>query len=197
MKQKVRAIALFAAGALIAAAAWAQSSTSSTHRAKSAAMATFAKNAAIGGMEEVEIGKVAVQNAANARVKEFGQRMIDDHSKANDELKRAADQDGITVPADLDAKHKAEKDKFAKMSGAAFDKAYMADMVRDHKKDVAEFEKAAKHSGDSAVKNFAEKTLPTLREHLKMAEDINKEVGGHTATMHKSTSTSKPSGASE
>jgi putative membrane protein len=141
----------------------------------------FAKKAAVGGMAEVELGRLATEKASSARVKEFGQRMVDDHSKANDQLKQVASAEGIELPSEIDAKTKATIDKLSKLSGAEFDKAYMADMVKDHEHDVAEFAKAAKHS-DSPVGSFAEKTLPTLRDHLKMAQDVEKEVGGRRAS---------------
>jgi putative membrane protein len=140
----------------------------------------FAKKAAVGGMAEVELGRLATEKASSARVKEFGQRMVDDHSKANDELKQAASAQGIDLPSEIDAKTKATIDKLSKLSGAEFDKAYMKDMVEDHEHDVAEFAKAAKHS-DSPVGSFAGKALPTLRDHLKMARDVEKEVRGRAA----------------
>jgi putative membrane protein len=144
--------------------------------AKSSADRMFARKAAIGGMAEVELGKLATQKASNDQVKQFGQRMVDDHSKANDELKQAASQEGIDLPADLDAKHKALQARLSAMSGAAFDRAYMKEMVRDHVEDVAAFQKQANRKSNTAVNTFAQKTLPTLKEHLKMARDTNRAV---------------------
>lgn len=144
---------------------------------------SFAEHAAIGGIAEVEMGKLAQQKAASDQVKQFGQKMVDDHSKANDELKQVASAKGLTLPTDLDAKHKSKLDKLEKLSGAQFDKAYMDDMVADHKKDVSDFEKEAKSGKDSDIKGFASKTLPTLQEHLKMAETTHAAVksGGKSA----------------
>jgi len=141
----------------------------------------FAKKAAIGGMAEVELGRLAAQKATNARVKEFGQRMVDDHSKANEELKAAAAAEGIELPSAIDEMQKATIEKLSKLSGAAFDEAYMKDMVKDHEEDVAEFAKAAKHP-NSQVGSFAEKTLPTLRDHLKMARDVEQQVGARNTS---------------
>jgi putative membrane protein len=107
--------------------------------------------------------------------------MVDDHSKANDDLKQAATAEGIDLPSEIDAKTRATIDKLSKLSGVEFDKAYMKDMVKDHEHDVAEFAKAAKHS-DSPVGSFAGKALPTLRDHLKMARDVEKEVGGRATS---------------
>jgi len=138
----------------------------------------FVLEAAGGGMAEVEMGKLAADKGTDPDVKKFGQRMVDDHSKANDELKQIAGQKGITLPADVPAAEKAKIDKMSKMTGAAFDKAYMADMVRDHREDVAAFRKESKSGKDSDVQSFAGKTLPTLEDHLKMAEETNAKVGG-------------------
>ena len=143
--------------------------------------AAFAKKAAKGGMMEVEMGRMAAEKASNPDVKQFGQRMVDDHSKANDELKGIASGKKLTLPASVDAAGKAKMDKMSKLSGAAFDKAYMADMVKDHKQDVAEFRKEAKSGKDADIKGFASKTLPTLEEHLKMAQEANAKVSGKMA----------------
>jgi len=154
------------------------SSTSATD------LSSFAKKAAEGGLAEVELGRLASEKASNDRVKQFGQRMVDDHTKANKELKEAAKKDNIDLPTSLDKKDQAEVDKLSKLSGAAFDKAYMSHMVKDHEKDVNEFRKASRSSSSSDVKTFAEKTLPTLEEHLKMARDVHQEVAGSTAKKH-------------
>ncbi len=134
----------------------------------------FAKEAALGGMEEVELGKLAVSKGKSDKVKQFGQRMIDDHTKAGEDLKSVAAKNNITLPTELDAKHKAVVNRFSAMSGgAAFDRAYMRDMVKDHEMDVADFQKEANGGQNSDLKGFAGQTLPTLQEHLKMAKEGN------------------------
>lgn len=135
----------------------------------------FVKKAAEGGMAEVEFGKLAEQKASNDQVKKFGERMVTDHSKANDELKDVAQKENIQLPDKLDAKDQATKDRLEKLSGEQFDRAYMSDMVKDHKADVAEFARESQDSKDPAVKNFARQTLPTLRQHLKEAEKLAPE----------------------
>jgi putative membrane protein len=140
---------------------------------------TFMKTAATDGMAEVELGKLAAQNAASSEVKQFGQRMIDDHGKANAELKGLASQKNLTLPMELDAKHKAMQDKLAKLNGAVFDSAYIAHMVTAHKEAVALFQREAKGGKDAETKAFAEKTLPTLQEHLKMAQDLSAKAKTH------------------
>ncbi len=131
---------------------------------------TWINKAAQGGMAEVELGQLAQSKASSNAVKQFGQRMVDDHTKANDELKRIAADKGITLPSGLDAKSQATKDRLSKLSGKEFDHAYMEDMVKDHREDIAEFKKEASSGKDPEVKAFASKTLPTLEEHLKLAE---------------------------
>ena len=136
----------------------------------------FMMEAAQGGMAEVALGQLASEKASNDRVKQFGQRMVADHGKANDELKSLAQTKSISIPADVDAKHKATQDRLSKLSGAAFDRAYIQEMVADHEKDVADFRKEANSGSDSDVKAWAAKTLPTLEEHNKMVQDISSSL---------------------
>jgi putative membrane protein len=98
--------------------------------------------------------------------------MVDDHSKANDELKQLASQKKVALPKDLSVKDKATKARLEKLSGEQFDQAYMKDMVKDHKKDVSDFRRESKSAQDPDVKNFAAQTLPTLEDHLKQAESV-------------------------
>jgi putative membrane protein len=138
---------------------------------------TWVTKVAKGGMAEVELGKLATEKAASDEVKKFGQRMVDDHSKANEELKTLAQNKKITLPTDVDAKEKALHDRLMKLSGPEFDRAYMRAMLTDHREDVAEFRKEARSGNDPDVKAWAAKTLPTLEEHLKLAEQGTKTVG--------------------
>jgi putative membrane protein len=132
----------------------------------------FIKEAAEGGMAEVALGQLAVEKASNGDVKKFGQRMVDDHSKANNELKQLAAQKNVELPQDLNAKDKATKSTLESLSGDQFDQAYMKDMVKDHKKDVSDFRRESASAHDPDVKKFATQTLPTLKEHLKLAESL-------------------------
>ena len=138
-------------------------------------------------------------NLANSRsrkaespdVKAFGQRMVNDHTKANDQLKQVASEKGVTLPSQPMPKT-TEKARLAKMSGAQFDKAYMNYMVADHKKDVAEFQKEATHANDPDVKNFAQTTLPTLQSHLQQAESIAPKQNASSAKTSTTANNSKP-----
>ena len=143
---------------------------------QSAMDTTFANKAAAGGMAEVQLGQLALKNGSSQDVKTFAQKMVDDHSKAGDKLKKVATKDGITLPSDMDTKDKAVYDRLAKLQGAAFDRAYIRDMVKDHRADVSEFEKEANKGTNADLKQFATDTLPTLQEHLKMAESTVAKV---------------------
>jgi len=136
----------------------------------------FVTEAAHGGMAEVELGKMAAEKGGSDAVKQFGQRMADDHGKASDELRQFAQQKGITLPTDLDSKHKQLRDRLAKLNGADFDRAYANEMVKDHKKDVADFKREARGAKDPDLKSWAGKTLPTLEDHLKQAQDMQAQV---------------------
>lgn len=137
----------------------------------------FVMEAYEGGMAEVELGQLATEKASNPKVKDFGQRMVTDHGKANDELKALAEQKNITLPTKLNAKDQATKDRLSKLSGSAFDHAYINDMVKDHQADSVAFHKQATSGQDSDIKAWAAKTGAVVDEHLKMAQDIQKELG--------------------
>jgi putative membrane protein len=134
--------------------------------------------AAIGGMAEVQLGQMAAEKASDAQVKEFGQRMVTDHTKANDDLKSVASKEGISLPTSLDAKHQATVDQLSKLSGSEFDRAYVREMVRDHDTDVKEFQRQAQSGTDTGIRDFAARTLPTLQDHQKSIHDINRKLYG-------------------
>ncbi|MBO9563947.1 MAG: DUF4142 domain-containing protein [Niastella sp.] len=136
----------------------------------------WATEAAGGGMMEVTLGQTAQQQAASQRVKDFGSMMVRDHTKANDELKSIASAKNFTLPAMLPEKHQKHVDDLSKKTGSDFDKAYMKMMVNDHEEDVKKFEKAASDATDPAIKDFAARTLPTLRAHLDSAKAIHKDL---------------------
>jgi len=137
----------------------------------------FATNAAQGGMAEVELGRLATQRAGDVSVREFGARMVADHGRANSELKSIAGQKGIQLPTELNSEQKSEMDKLSKMSRAEFDKEYMSAMLKDHETDVKDFDTQAKEGNDPEIKAFAGKTLPTLQQHLQMAQQAAQKVG--------------------
>lgn len=134
--------------------------------------AAFIRKAANGGMAEVELGKVAEKNGDKQDVKDFGSRMVKDHGKANDDLKAIAEKMNVKVPDKVNAKHQAAIDKLSKESGATFDADYKKDMVKDHEKDIAEFEKARGEVGSEDLKKFIDQTVPVMKEHLEMAKKL-------------------------
>jgi putative membrane protein len=133
---------------------------------------TFIEKAVVGGLAEVQLGKMAADMASSAEVKQFGQRMVQDHSKANQELMALVKTKAISVPTALDQKHQEEADRLAKLQGPAFDRAYLQQMVKDHEEDVQLFSTQAKQGKDPELKAFAAKTLPTLEEHLRMVRNL-------------------------
>jgi len=134
----------------------------------------FAKEAALGNLTEVAVGRLAVQKSADERVKKFGQHMIDDHTKAQEALRRAATREGVSrdVPGALDLEHEQVLERFRKLSGPELDEAYKKEMLKDHEEDVARFEKQAALGGNTPIQKFAAETLPTLQQHLKMAREL-------------------------
>jgi putative membrane protein len=137
----------------------------------------FVTKAAQGGLAEVKLGELAKDKGASQSVKDFGDRMVTDHSAANNELKSLAGNKGVNVPEELTAKDQATYDRLSKLSGDQFDRAYMTTMVKDHQADVAEFRRASQTLSDSDLKAFAAKTLPTLESHLQMARTTERQLG--------------------
>jgi len=135
----------------------------------------FMNEAAMGGMAEVELGKLAQEKATNPRVKSFGEMMVQDHSAANNDLKSIAQQKNSPLPADM-GKHKDHYDDLSKKKGSDFDKAYIKMMVSDHNDDIDAFEKASQNATDPDVKAFATQKLPILRKHLDSAKAIQKSL---------------------
>lgn len=153
----------------------------------------FIREAALGGEAEVELGRLAAMKASNPDVKQFGQRMVDDHSKANMQLMDIAHRKNLTVATtQLAGKHKSEYDRLSKLSGAEFDRAYVKLMVDDHKKDVAEFQKAASSAKDTELRSFASQTLPTLQQHLSRIQQLSGENA--TSTSGSGSSSTRPRG---
>lgn len=137
---------------------------------------------AIANMAEVETGKLALSKSQNAEVKTYAQQMIDDHGKALSELQTLAQQKGVTLPTELDAKHKAMAAKLEKLSGDAFDKEYMKQAgLNDHKATHAKLQKISKNAKDPDVKGAATKTLPVVEQHLKSAQQMTSAKSGTTS----------------
>jgi putative membrane protein len=136
----------------------------------------FASEALEGGTMEVTLGQLAMQKGSDQAIRAFGQRMVTDHQKANQELAQLLTQKGATLPEAMTKKSDKMTEKFQGETGSDFDKSYIKHMVKDHKKDVEEFQKAAEKADDGDLKNWAAKTLPTLQEHLSVAQTTEKDI---------------------
>jgi putative membrane protein len=165
--------AAFAASFLMAGVTLALPASTSTTGSSSSATTTFAAEAARGGMMEVDMGRLAAQKAVDPRVRAFGERMVRDHSTADAALRQAAAETGVDLPGKLDAQQRQTIDDLAALSGPAFDHAYMKDMVKDHEEDVAAFRKEVGSSVNSPIQAWAVRTLPTLEEHLRLAQETS------------------------
>ena len=138
----------------------------------------FIRTADAIGQAEVKLGQIAEQYGASDAVKKFGARMVEDHTRLGKELRDLAGNKGLNLPEGLDQKHQQLMDELSKLRRADFDRAYTKDMVEGHQKAIDQFETEAKSGQDADVKAWAEKSLPALREHLRMAQQIAKEVKG-------------------
>lgn len=138
----------------------------------------FVKSVAISDMFKIQSGQLAAEKAQNGDVKSFGQEMVDDHSKTSDELKELIKDEEIKVglPAKLDDEHQAKFDKLKGLSGNQFDKTYVQMQVKAHEKAVSLFEAYATAGENDDLKDWAKDTLPTLKEHLEEAQDLNGKV---------------------
>lgn len=142
----------------------------------------FIEDAAKGGMFEVQSGQLAQQKATDPAVKEFANRLVQDHGKANDELKQIAQAKDVKMPEKEKWGERREIGKLDKLSGAAFDREFAQRSVKDHEKDIKDFEKAASKVKDPDLKAWAEKQLPVLREHLAMAQKLPGAGGQQSAS---------------
>lgn len=136
----------------------------------------FVRAAARGGLSEIKLGKLAMDQGSNEAVKAFGTRMVAEHTKAGDDLKEAAKEENIGLPTDLTAKDQATYDGLSKLSGAAFDQAYAQDMVKDHQQDLRDFQREANHGNDDVIRGFASETVPMIQQHLDQAKEMLKAV---------------------
>lgn len=175
-------IQMMATAGLMLAIAAAPVSTLSAQEQMAGAKAdsAFIQKAASGGLLEVRLGKMAQQKAQNPAVKQFGRRMVTDHSKANQQLAAAARQVGVQPPTKLAPQHQEEVKQLSGKSGKDFDRAYMDLMVKDHIEDIREFQQEASSGSAPAIKQFASQTLPTLEQHFTLAKQVAVQVGADT-----------------
>jgi putative membrane protein len=171
----LRTIAVAAIASLISVAARGPAAEESAGPRVASKDQQFMTTAAHGGHLEVTAGNLAAAKATNGDVKKFGRQMVQDHGKASEELKRIAQAKGVTLPEEPDAKQKDLLKKLEAAQGPDFDRLYITEAgVKDHEADVVLFTDQATNGTDADVKAFAAKTLPMIKEHYQMAQDLAK-----------------------
>jgi putative membrane protein len=149
----------------------------STHRSTTGySDEQFIRNAAEGNMAEIKLGQLAEEKAQAPEVKNLAKRIVEDHTKAEEELKETAQKESINLPTDISHKDALTYDRLAKMSGPQLDKEYVQEMVKDHEKDIAEYKHAETAVKNPATKEYAQKELPTLQAHLEQAQHAQAHV---------------------
>lgn len=177
------------AGTALAQSSTSASSSQGTSHSTSHSMAKgnhdtmFMRHAAAANLAEIQAGRIALDKASSAQVKQLAQRIIDDHTKANDQLTSIAQRKQVTLPSAPMPMQKQEADHLKTLSGASFDRAYAQAMVKDHRKAIKMFGMESQNGTDADLKQFASATLPALKEHMQMAEQIagtGSNQGGNT-----------------
>lgn len=154
----------------------------------------FIKDAAVDGLYEVEIGKIASQRAADPAVKSFAQMLVNHHSAANDELKQLASSRNVEIATELPMMKRRSVERLSKMSGSEFDREFVNKVaIKEHEKDIKRFEEASREAKDPEVRAWAEKTLPTLRQHLADAQKLPPAASASTGRSSDTTSSTGPS----
>jgi putative membrane protein len=141
----------------------------------------FVKKALQGSMAEVKMGQIAVEKSSDDQVKQFGQRMVDDHTKMIDQMKPVAQQVGVSIPDGPSKKDTETATKMQALSGKDFDDAYIKDMVKDHKADDKEFKQEITNGQIPAVKDAAKQGDQVIEQHLQLIEQIAKDKGVSTS----------------
>jgi len=167
--------------------------TVTSANAKTPADDAFAQKAVQADMAEVKLGQLAEQKGTNPAVRDFGKRMVQDHSKNENDLTTTASRENVALPSGIDKADQNTYDRLSKLSGDSFDRAYARDMVKDHTKDVAEFQKEAKDGHDEAIKNYAQQTVPILQSHLDQARRMEQTVTQSASNHAPSNGTAYPS----
>jgi putative membrane protein len=135
----------------------------------------FVKKAMQGSIAQVQLGELTLQKSTNDQVKQFARKMIDDHTKLNEQMRPVAQQLGVEIPTEVSKKDKSLMSKMQALSGPAYDEAYIKDMVKDHKQDLSEFHMEASNGHDASVRDAATQGSKTISEHLQMAEQLAKD----------------------
>ena len=166
--------ALVASGFLLCGSAFAQSVNKSQNTMMNSADKAFVTKAAEANLAEIDAAKVIEREAHDAAVKDFAARMVSDHTQANQKL---AEISGTALPAQPSASERTHQSELQKLSGSTLDRTYLADELAGHKQVISEFENEIEHGHDQTVKDYAEQTLPTLQDHIRIAEDVAGKMG--------------------
>jgi putative membrane protein len=142
----------------------------------------FVRKAMQGSMAEVQLGQLTLEKSNNEQVKQFAQRMIDDHTKLNDQMKPVAQQVGVSAPDQVSKKDKQTMAKLQGLSGTAYDQAYIKDMVKDHKQDLSDFQMEASSGQDQTVKDAANQGSQIIAQHLQLAQQLAKDQNVNMAS---------------
>lgn len=137
----------------------------------------FLKKASEANTFEIELGRLAQKNASSEAVKKFGERMVTDHSKLEQQTRSVATATGTALPSGAGTENRAEYTRLAAKMGSDFDKAYISLMIKDHEHDIAAFQNEANSGTNPEIKSMASEALPTLNEHLRLAQTTAKEIG--------------------
>lgn len=150
----------------------------------------FARKASAGNMAEIETAKLASSRSQSQAVKDFANMMIKDHNAAEAKLKAVASAQNMDIPSSPTSKQQSKMNKLKGLNGAAFDKAYSKYMLKDHKKDVADYKKESKNGKDTQLKSYATQTLSVLEHHLEMAKQLPDNNGGKSMMSNSGSSDS-------
>ena len=175
----MKRVMMFAAMVIVPLMLFSQKSfcqNTQTSSNKSDTSISFPQKAYSSGMMEIKLGRLAQQNASSDKVKQFGERMITDHSKANKELEDIARKNNISLPDKMFDENQDAYNELSKYKGAEFDKNYINKMVKDHKSAISDFEKAKENADNTDVRQWAQNTLPTLKQHLELEQQTQKTL---------------------
>ena len=167
-------IAVFASNAVFAHA---QASTPTKSGTAQSADHLFLRHAAEGNMAEIELGQLAQKNASSQVVKQFGQRMVIDHTNLLAQVKNVAETKGVSLPTSINAEDQGVYRTLSGKTGNAFDRAYITDMINDHVHDISEFEQAANSATDYDIRTLASQSIPIMQEHLRLAQNAARQLG--------------------
>jgi putative membrane protein len=201
MQKRILFLTALAATALAVACQAAAQTSPQSHAAGAGSVdQTFVTHAAADGSAEVALGQLALQKSSSTQTKQLAQHIVDDHTKANDQLVALARQKQITVTPEPDAAAKQKMEKLQQLNGDAFDRAYAQAMVKDHEKAIQLFTKASTGAKDADLRQFATQTLPVLKNHLQMARELRQDshsngqpASNPPGTMQETPRTSPPS----